>query len=196
MNLRLIAFALLVLLTACQSRHVESVSFHIKLGGGAAAREDAYRIGVSLAGFTPLLLYDEEKEVLNVALAQKTSFQGIRAALSRNGFRAMAGLQSPSPEFLEQVDCVHRRDCVVEDSTKCSFTLKIAHGDYDKHFDQFSRYVTLGGYPALGVFYNKGESGDVTLSVPFYDQRASGADQLTKAWQRYSHKQENNSKQH
>lgn len=168
------------LLVGCQLSR-EKTEFHVNIRG-SNGRETARRIQQALAGFTPLVIYDESTEDLNVILSRNTSFHRVRARLARKGINPSHGLVNPTRNFIDMAECVSSGECDVSTITECRFQANISDAEFRDYYEYFSRIIMTSGYPALGVVYSQNGSAGVTLSVPYYDQCESGARQLNDAW--------------
>lgn len=182
----LIAAVAIAGLAACSTRPPAGSDFHVSLRGQADARAEAYRIGIGLESYAPVLLYDTERRVLNVSLTREASPERIGESLREMRVRARPGLSQPPREFVEQVICDKSQACDVQSRTKCQFVLTTSRNDYPDVYNRFARFILLSGYPALGVFYETGSTQDFSVSVPYYFGCADGIEELSEAWRRFA----------
>jgi hypothetical protein len=145
-------------------------------------RTEVYRISDALAQSHPMIIYDDERKVINIALMGGNIEEDVQRELINLNRNIKVGFKNPTEAFLSQVKCSETKNCDVDSYTKCRFEAKITPTDYDRHFDAFADRVMKSGHPVLAVLYEQSGDSDVTVQVPFYDQCGTGSSQLNEAW--------------
>lgn len=178
------SLCVLFLLTAasCSSTRDVSRTYHIDMQGKEIDRKEVYRISDALAQSYPMIIYDKERNVINIVLMGNNINVDVQRKLMNLNRNIKVGLKNPTEIFLSQVKCYEMKNCDIDSHTRCRFEAKVTSSEYDRYFNAFSDLIAKSGHPVLAVLYEQSGDSDVIVRVPFYDQCGTGSSQLNEAW--------------
>jgi hypothetical protein len=174
--------AVIFVLDGCAREKVRGLGFHLEVANGPQARPKIVQFGRAISGFGPMLFYDARRGVLNGFVHQPASLAVIEAAGRQQGLKPQAGFDHAPAGFLAQLSCSRERPCSVDADAQCTVVGQISEVDRKQHFDAFSTWLMYGGYPVLGVLFDRQDPNSVQIKVPLYADCDDAETEISSAW--------------